>query len=136
MSASNAVDGAGAQGCCKANASRNEVPGGVCLIPIGRGENDLRFHFRMDGRHAGGITVHSVRGDSFSYGIAVAKDMRRKGAASAALGLLFERMKARGYALAVVRIEAENEASLALHAKLGFVHVAQRDGVVFLQKAL
>ena len=80
--------------------------------------------------------MHSVRGDRFSYGIAVAKELRRKGAASAALRLLFERMKARGYAVAAVQIEAGNEASLALHGKLGFARVAQRDGVIFLEKAL
>ena len=112
------------------------APDGVCLIPVGRDENDLRFHFRLNGRHAGGITVHSVEGDRFSYGIAVAKELRRRGAASAALALLFERMKARGYAVAAVQIKAGNNASLALHDKLGFARVAQRDGVICLEKAL
>ena len=116
--------------------SAENAPRGVHLIPIGEDEDDLRFHFHLNGRHAGGITVHSVRGESFSYGIAVAKDMRRQGAASAALGLLFERMKARGFKRVAVQIEAGNAASLALHDKLGFVRVAQRDGVIQLEKAL
>ena len=116
--------------------SAENAPRDVCLIPIGKDEDDLRFHFHLDGRHAGGITVHSVRGESFSYGIAVAKDMRGQGAASAALALLFERMKARGFKRAAVRIEAGNAASLALHDKLGFVRVDERDGAVHLEKAL
>ena len=31
----------------------------------------LRYFIRADGRHAGGITVHSVQGAQFSYGVAV-----------------------------------------------------------------
>ena len=50
----------------------------------------LRYFIRADGRHAGGITVHSVQGAQFSYGVAVSGDMRRRGIASAALPLLFE----------------------------------------------
>ena len=37
----------------------------------------LRYFIRADGRHAGGITVHSVQGAQFSYGVAVSGDMRR-----------------------------------------------------------
>ena len=33
----------------------------------------LRYFIRADGRHAGGITVHSVQGAQFSYGVAVSK---------------------------------------------------------------
>ena len=56
----------------------------------------LRYFIRADGRHAGGITVHSVQGAQFSYGVAVSGDMRRRGVASSALMLLFETMKSRG----------------------------------------
>ena len=59
----------------------------------------LRYFIRADGKHVGGITVHSVSGMRFSYGIAVSKAMRRRGIASAALPLLFETMKARGFRL-------------------------------------
>ena len=48
----------------------------VTLLPIGRGADDLRFFIRLDGRHAGGITLHSVSAPSFSYGIAVKPGMR------------------------------------------------------------
>ena len=57
----------------------------------------------------------------FSYGIAIAKDMRRKGIARAALPLLFEHMMQLGFTRAVVQIAPDNAASLALHASLGFV---------------
>ena len=56
----------------------------------------LRYFIRADGRHAGGITVHSVQGAQFSYGVAVSGNMRRRGVASSALMLLFETMKSRG----------------------------------------
>lgn len=62
----------------------------------------LRYFIRADGRHAGGITVHSVQGAQFSYGVAVSGDMRRRGVASSALMLLFETMKSRGFTACVV----------------------------------
>ena len=95
-----------------------------------------RFFIRLDGRHAGGVTVHSVRGDAFSYGVAVAPEMRRRGAAEAGLSLLFEAMRARGFRRAVVRVEEGNAASLALHEKLGFRRTALENGVVRLERAL
>ena len=79
----------------------------------------LRYFIRADGRHAGGITVHSVQGAQFSYGVAVSGDMRRRGVASSALMLLFETMKSRGFTACVVQIAPDNDASLALHRKLG-----------------
>ena len=108
----------------------------VRLIPIGTGEDDLRFFIRMDGRHAGGITVHSVDGDAFSYGIAIAPDMRRRGAATAALAQLFEHMRSRGFARAHVEVREENAASLALHQRLGFVRSGEGAGTVLLEKRL
>jgi len=87
---------------------------------IGKSADDLRFFILMDGQHAGGITVHSVKDDSFSYGIAIAPHMRRKGAAKAALPLLFDIMKQKGFSRVSVKIAPDNQASLALHASLGF----------------
>ena len=55
----------------------------VTLKHIGKSADDLRFFLLADGRHAGGITVHSVCGTAFSYGIAVASGMRRRGVARA-----------------------------------------------------
>ena len=108
----------------------------VTLVPVGRDAQDLRFFIRLDGRHAGGITVHSVSGDSFSYGIAVAREVRRRGAARGALPQLYAQMKARGFSRAVVRIQASNRASLALHEGLGFIEAGRADGVVTLEKML
>ena len=89
---------------------------------IGKSADDLRFFILQNGQHAGGVTVHSVNAPSFSYGIAIAKAMRRKGIACAALPLLFAHMRALGFTRAVVRIAPGNAASLALHAALGFAH--------------
>ena len=96
----------------------------------------LRYFIRADGRHAGGITVHSVQGAQFSYGVAVSKPMRRRGIASAALPLLFETMKARGFSACVVQIAPDNAASLALHRKLGFVQTGRNAQAVTMEKAL
>lgn len=96
----------------------------------------LRYFIRADGRHAGGITVHSVQGAQFSYGVAVSKAMRRRGIASAALPLLFETMKARVFSVCVVQIAPDNAASLALHRKLGFVQTGRNAQAVTMEKAL
>lgn len=103
---------------------------------IGKSADDLRFFILFDGRHAGGITVHSVHGDSFSYGIAVAPALRRRGVAKAALPLLFETMQRRGFARAVVQIAPENAASLALHRKLGFAVAERTENAVVMTKTL
>ena len=92
---------------------------------IGKSADDLRFFILMDGKHAGGITVHSVNPPSFSYGVAVSPQMRRRGVAKAALPLLFDAMKQRGFSHVVVQIARENAASLALHRSLGFVSAGQ-----------
>lgn len=96
----------------------------------------LRYFIRADGRHAGGITVHSVQGAQFSYGVAVSKAMRRRGIASAALPLLFETMKSRGFTACAVQIAPDNAASLALHRKLGFVQTGRNAQAVTMEKAL
>lgn len=97
---------------------------------IGKSADDLRFFILLDGRHAGGITVHSINPPEFSYGVAIARDMRRKGVARAALPLLFEEMKHRGFSTAVVQIAPDNIASLALHRALGFAQVDE-DSLTF-----
>ncbi len=99
----------------------------VTLQYIGKSADDLRFFILSDGRHAGGITVHSVQGNAFSYGIAVSPAMRRRGIAKAALPLLFARMRRRGFTRAVVQIEETNAASLALHAALGFIAQGEQE---------
>ena len=108
----------------------------ISLIYIGKSADDLRFFIHLDGRHAGGITVHSVRGDAFSYGILVVPALRGQGVARAALEQLFARMRARGFARAVVSIAPDNAASLALHRALGFAERSHEQGVVWMERAL
>ena len=106
----------------------------IQLKHIGKSADDLRFFILLDGRHAGGITVHSVNPPEFSYGIAIAKDMRRKGIARAALPLLFEHMMQLGFTRAVVQIAPDNAASLALHASLGFMQTGQEQACITLER--
>ena len=100
---------------------------------IGKSADDLRFFILADNRHAGGITVHSVSLPSFSYGIAISRDMRRKGIARAALPLLFDAMKLRGFSRVIVQIAPDNAASLALHCALGFIKTAQDERAVTME---
>ena len=108
----------------------------IQLKHIGKSADDLRFFILRDGQHAGGITVHSVNAPIFSYGIAIAGNMRRKGIAKAALLLLFEEMKRRGFAKAVVQIAPDNKASLALHASLGFIQTQISDDVCCFERSI
>ena len=100
----------------------------VRLRPIGKGADDLRFFIEADGEHAGGITVHSAVGISFSYGIAIAPAHRRRGIARAALADLFARMQARGATRAIVQIRSDNVPSLALHRALRFLPLPSPEG--------
>lgn len=108
----------------------------VTICYIGKSAEDLRFFISMNGEHAGGVTVHSVSGASFSYGVAIAREKRNRGVAKAALPLFYEEMKARGFILARVEIAAENAASLALHTTLGFRRTAQEAGIVRMEKEI
>ena len=108
----------------------------LILQHIGKSADDLRFFILLDDRHAGGITVHSVNPPAFSYGIAVAPHMRKKGVAKAALPLLFEAMKQRGFTKAAVQIAPDNQASLALHRSLGFTQVSHDEDAVAFEKSL
>ena len=108
----------------------------VTLRYIGKSADDLRFFILSEGHHAGGITVHSVHPPRFSYGIAVAPALRRRGVAKAALSLLFEEMAHRGFSQAVVQVAPSNAASLALHASLGFEVVSRDREAVTLVRVL
>ena len=72
----------------------------------------------------------------FSYGIAVAPALRRRGVARGALSLLLDGMRGRGFTRAVVRIAPDNAASLALHASLGFLCTGEEEGALVLERAL
>ena len=106
------------------------------LTKIGKSADDLRFFILRDGQHAGGITVHSVCGASFSYGIAVAPQMRRQGVAKAALPLLFDRMAKRGFTAVCVQIAPGNAASLALHRSLGFEETGRSAEQIVMRKPI
>ena len=103
---------------------------------IGKSADDLRFFILADGMHAGGITVHSVSGGSFSYGVAITPSMRRKGIAKAALGQLFELMRQRGFGTVQVQIAPGNAASIALHTSLGFFETGRNDTQITMSKSL
>ena len=102
----------------------------VSLHPL----DNLRFQITADGQYAGGITVHSCSGTRFSYGIAVPRRMRGHGIAGAALALLFEIMKNRGYDEVRVTVHSDNAASLRLHRKMGFRECAKDAGVITLER--
>jgi len=103
---------------------------------IGKSADDLRFFILAGGMHAGGITIHSVSGGSFSYGVAITPSMRRKGIAKAALGQLFELMRQRGFGTVQVQIAPGNAASIALHTSLGFAEIGRDEQQITLEKAL
>jgi len=106
----------------------------IVLRHIGKSADDLRFFIIVDGQHAGGISVYGLDRPRFSYGIAVSRHMRRKGAAKGALALLFAQMKTDGYTHAAVQIEDVNTASLALHAALGFTKTGVNGRIVTMEK--
>lgn len=108
----------------------------ISLVYIGKSADDLRFFIRLDGQHAGGITVHSVCGDSFSYGILVVPALRGRGIARAALEQLFTLMRARGFVRAAVSIAPDNAASLSLHRALGFEELSRDAGAVRMEREL
>lgn len=108
----------------------------ISLVYIGKSADDLRFFIRLDGQHAGGITVHSVRSDTFSYGILVVPALRGQGVAKSALHQLFALMRARGFARAIVSIAPDNAASLSLHRALGFEELSRDAGAVRMEREL
>ena len=108
----------------------------VSIRSIGKSADDLRFFIYDAGSHAGGITVHSISGEAFSYGVAVAREKRNRGVAKAALPLLYDCMKARGFSRVIVQIAPENAASLALHAALGFTETGSTAQAIRMEKTL
>ena len=105
----------------------------VTLLPLEGGE---RFFIRADGGHAGGITLHSLCGTAFSYGIAIAPAKRHRGIAKAALTQLFGQMKRRGFTHVIVQIRPDNAASLALHQSLGFRETGRTNEAVIMERTI
>ncbi|MCW5882512.1 MAG: GNAT family N-acetyltransferase [Anaerolineae bacterium] len=77
----------------------------------------------LDGAAVGAIDTHSCspRNGTFSYGIDIAREQRRRGYARAAIHLVlrwyFDELR---YQKVTVSIHADNPASIALHTALGF----------------
>lgn len=104
----------------------------VTLQPLPSGPCEARFGIYVAEQYAGGLTVHSIdRAQGvFSYGIAIARAMRRRGVAHEAITQLLSRYAAQGFSRCIVEVYADNEASLLLHAKLGFAQTSRflKDG--------
>ncbi len=75
-------------------------------------------HFRGEGKWPG-------YRDTAELSIHVRESSWRRGVGTALLTKLFERARARGVHVLVAGIDAENEASIRLHERLGFVEVAR-----------
>ncbi len=88
----------------------------------------------LEGEFAGTINTHHCdpRNGTFSYGLAIRREQRRKGYASEAIRLLlryfFQELR---YQKVTVEIYDFNEASIKLHEKLGFVHEGHLRQMVF-----
>lgn len=108
----------------------------IVLKHIGKSAEDLRFFILKDGAHAGGVSVHSIEGTCFSYGVAITETKRRQGVARAALPMLFDFMKRRGFTAVRVQVRPDNAASLALHASLGFCETERDAQTVTLTLSL
>ena len=65
-----------------------------------------------------------------SAGIEIFENQRRKGYAADALGQLLRRAGEEGYCVVLDQVRKENQASIALHEKLGF----ESDGYVYRNK--
>lgn len=98
----------------------------ITLRPLPSGTHEERFGIYWNETYVGGITVHSMDREHgvFSYGIAIAQHMRRRGVAAGAIAQLLERYAAAGFIRCAVEVYADNAPSLALHEKLGFVKTA------------
>lgn len=86
-----------------------------------------RFHWVIEnaqGEAVGSINTHHCepRNGTFMYGVAVAREQRGKGYASAAIQLVlryyFHELR---YQKVTVSVHGDNPGSIALHEKLGFV---------------
>lgn len=79
----------------------------------------------LDGEPVGAMDTHSCspRNGTFSYGVDIAHEHRRRGYAREAIHLVlrwyFEELR---YQKATVNIHADNTASITLHEALGFTH--------------
>lgn len=77
----------------------------------------------LAGEPVGGLGIHDCDpvGGTFSYGLSIAREHRRRGYASDAIGLVLRYFfEERRYHKAWVHVYSFNEASIRLHERLGF----------------
>lgn len=69
----------------------------------------------------GTVSLYQHNGYIISAGPEVFEPFRRKGCGEAGLRLAYEHAKRQGYTIASAQIRTDNEASIRLHEKLGFL---------------
>lgn len=101
-------------------------------------ENDV-FQWLIEsktGERAGSIVTHTCnpRNGTFSYALDIAAGARRKGYAAEAVSLVlryyFEELR---YQKVHIGVQSDNEASIALHRKLGFRLEGTQERMIFQQ---
>ena len=73
-----------------------------------------------EGCVVGYVSVLALSDNTVSEGVAIYPPYRRKGFASTALTMLFDYVKALGFATVTGQVRQDNAASIALHKKCGF----------------
>ncbi len=101
----------------------------------GESMNGKYFRFflvRAEEGLVGTVSLYQHAGYIVSAGPEIFPPYRRRGYASAALTQVYAYAKERGFRLATAQIRADNEASILLHEKLGFLrsweHMTNRKG--------
>ncbi len=90
----------------------------------GESLNGLFFRFFLvyaEEGLVGTVSLYQRAGYAVSAGPEIFPPFRRRGYASAALTLAYAYAKERGFRLATAQIRTDNEASILLHEKLGFL---------------
>ena len=79
------------------------------------------FLVRAEGELVGTVSLYQHEGHIVSAGPEIFTPFRRRGYAFAALTQAYAYAKERGFRLAQAQIRTDNEASIRLHEKLGFL---------------
>ena len=79
-----------------------------------------------DGQMVGTVSLYAQADGSISCGPDIFPPFRRQGYAFAAVSKALERAREMGYVQATATVRKDNDASLALHRKLGFVITGER----------
>ena len=85
------------------------------------------YAITIDDRIVGSISLYGQSESVASIGIEILPEKRRKGYATESFGLVLEEARERGYKVIQNQVRADNDASIALHEKIGF----ETDGYVF-----